>query len=197
MKEEITFIILAGGKSTRFGADKALAHFNGKTLIHNAIELAKEVTSNIIIISNQDGYDQLEFPVFPDIYKDVGPIGGVHSGLVNSNSELNFILAADMPHVTLPLIKYTINKATITSNGVIPIANGLPEPLCGVYLKRAITTIEKCIKEEKLKMMDVLKEIKVEYFEVNAEMNFYSPYLFSNINTVEDLKNANRLIDAS
>lgn len=195
MNSGISFIILAGGKSSRFGADKALAQFNGKTLIHNAIELAKKVTSNIIIISNQDGYDQLGFPVFPDIYKDTGPIGGVHSGLVNSNSELNFVLAADMPHVTLPLIKYTIDKATITSNSVIPIANGLPEPLCGVYLKKAITTLERCIKSGKLKMMEVLKELKVEYLDVNAEMNFYSPYLFSNINTGEDLKNANRLMN--
>ncbi|HHZ65311.1 MAG TPA: molybdenum cofactor guanylyltransferase [Flavobacteriales bacterium] len=195
MIPDISIIILAGGKSSRFGADKALAHFNGKTLIHNTIELAKGVTDNIIIISNQDGYNNLGFPVFPDLHKNKGPLGGVHSGLVNSNSELNFVLAADMPYVTLELIKYTINKATIDSNGVIPIANGLPEPLCGVYLKSVIPTIENCIKEDKLKMMDVLKEIKAEYIEVNAEMSFYSPYLFSNINTEEDLKIANRLMN--
>lgn len=192
---DLTLIILAGGKSSRFGSDKALANYNRNTLIHNAIELAKGVTNNIIIISNQDGYDQLEFPVFPDIHIDKGPIGGIHSGLINSNSELNFVLAADMPHVTLALIKYTVNKATINSNSVIPIANGHPEPLCGVYCKRAITTIENCIREDKLKMMDVLKELKADYIDVNNEMSFYSPYLFLNINTVEDLKIANRLMN--
>ncbi len=192
---DLTIIILAGGKSSRFGRDKAFVNFNGKPLIHNAIELGKSITENIIIIANRDGYDDLGFPVFPDIYKDKGPIGGVHSGLVNSNSEFNFILAADMPHVTLPLIKYTIDKATINSNSVIPIANGHPEPLCGVYLKKAITTIEKCIKEEKYKMMDVLKELNSEYIDINTDSKFYSPYLFSNINTVEDLKNANRLMN--
>lgn len=193
MTSDISIIILAGGKSSRFGTDKVQAEFSSKTLIENAIELSKGITGNIIIITNQEGCTNLGFPTYPDIYRDKGPLGGIHSGLTNSNSQYNFVIPVDMPNLTEPLINYIIEKATIEANCVIPMVNGLAEPLCGVYNKRAITTIEKCLESGKLKMMDVLKELKTTYIQIDSELSFYSPHLFSNINTKEDMENIKRL----
>jgi molybdopterin-guanine dinucleotide biosynthesis protein A len=79
---ELSGIILAGGKSSRMGQDKGLMLFRGKQMVQYSIELLNLFTSQILISSNNQEYNQFGFPVVSDIYKECGPIGGLHAAVL-------------------------------------------------------------------------------------------------------------------
>src|SRR4051812_31899843 len=104
-ENEITGIILAGGKSSRMGYDKGLAVLNGSKMIDQVYASLKKVVDKVIIVSNTDSYNYLNVPVYQDLYKDKGPIGGIYTGLSHSTTEKNIIVACDMPFVTEAFLK--------------------------------------------------------------------------------------------
>ena len=91
MYTDITGIILAGGKSTRMGANKSFLKIGEQTVIERITYLMKSVFTNVIIISNTpDEYIFLNLPIYEDVYKGKGPLAGIHSGLKNSDTQKNF-----------------------------------------------------------------------------------------------------------
>ncbi len=85
-----TGIILAGGKSSRMGTEKGLVEINHKKMIEYSIDQLKKVTENIIIISNTNKYNYLKYPVYEDLIKDIGPIGGIYTGLCKNSDSMCF-----------------------------------------------------------------------------------------------------------
>ena len=75
---EVTAFILAGGKSTRMGADKAFIEFEGRTLLARALDLARSVTSNVCIVGTREKFARFA-PVVEDVFRDRGPLGGIHA----------------------------------------------------------------------------------------------------------------------
>ena len=69
---QITAFILAGGKSTRMGTDKAFVKFNGKTLLLRALEIARGVTGDVRIVGSPEKFSKYG-PVVEDIFRDCGP----------------------------------------------------------------------------------------------------------------------------
>src|SRR5256885_453653 len=90
--KSVAAFILAGGRSSRMGADKAFLELAGKPLIARAVEVACEAVRDVKIVG-----DPLKFaafgPVIEDVYRDRGPLGGIHAALTNSAAEWNLILA--------------------------------------------------------------------------------------------------------
>ena len=91
MYKDITGIILSGGKSSRMGLNKSLIELSGKTFIQRTKDLMSGLFENVILITNEpDLYDFLDIESYVDIFKVFGPLGGIHSGLINSKTDENF-----------------------------------------------------------------------------------------------------------
>jgi len=100
--------ILAGGRSSRFGANKALADWFGAPLIAAITEKARTVTEKVFIISNDEvPYRFLDIPVYPDIYPGMGPLSGLHSALSHAASNRVMVLACDMPLLNTDLLRHS------------------------------------------------------------------------------------------
>src|SRR6266496_3170841 len=100
MYNDITGIILAGGKSSRMGTNKAFLRLGNKYVIEILADLMKNIFSKMILITNEPAlYKFLKIDIYEDIYKNKGPLGGIHSGLVNSQTEKNFVLSCDIPFI--------------------------------------------------------------------------------------------------
>ncbi|MBU1487388.1 molybdenum cofactor guanylyltransferase, partial [bacterium] len=94
-------IILAGGKSSRMGEDKALLRFEGRSLIEWVIAGLKEVGGEIIIVANEpERFKSLGLRAVKDILPDKGPLVGLYSGLLSSFSEYSFVCGTDMPFLS-------------------------------------------------------------------------------------------------
>ena len=88
--------VLAGGRSTRMGTDKALLHYAGRPLIAHAVDLLRPRELNptswecdLILL--------LYAPVVEDLHPDCGPLGGIEAALASSSSDWNLFLPVDLP----------------------------------------------------------------------------------------------------
>jgi len=194
---DITGIILSGGLSSRMGTDKALLKIGDQTIIERTRDLMSNIFENILLSTNDfESYRFLGLPMVADIYKDHGPISGVHAALVASVTNKNFFLSCDLPMMSKEMIRHIIeiNSSKPIS---IPIALGRTQPLCGVYHKSLIPLIEKMVsdsipsKKENGKSTASIKQLiekaGAEFIETKF-LSFYNEDLFFNMNTADDFE---------
>ncbi|MGB9696515.1 MAG: molybdenum cofactor guanylyltransferase [Ignavibacteria bacterium] len=188
MYSNISGIILAGGKSSRMGVNKAFLYIDGEMIISRVVKMMNLLFKNLMIITNTlQEYEFLGLPVFEDIYKEKGPLGGIHSGLTHSKTENNFVLSCDMPFMTIEMIDYIINYKT-QSPVVFCKAAGYMQPLAGVYSRSIIPQMERFFLDRSItdnSFHQFLKEVDSEI--INPEsLPFYDDKIFYNVNCPED-----------
>lgn len=184
----MTGIILAGGKSSRMGFNKAFIDIDGKPIIHRTVNLFKELFDEIIIVTNTPlEYEGFNIIIASDIYKDAGSLGGIYTGLVHASSEFCFVAACDMPFLN----KEVISKMMIILNGcsaIVPYIMGRYHPLHAIYSKKCLKPMAEMIKNKDLRITNLFQKIKIKRLEEKDWLSS-EPVLSSvdNINTREDL----------
>jgi molybdopterin-guanine dinucleotide biosynthesis protein A len=184
---KISGAVLAGGKSSRFGSDKGLILFQGIPLIEHVVRQLQLVCDEVFIISNNPGYEFLNLPIYPDEYMDAGPLGGLHSALLNSSNMHCLLAACDMPFINLPLLHKILSYSNYEA--VIPTYNNQVEPLCALYQQTALSAITEQLEIGEFKMTDAIDRTHHLYIEVDENDEFYHPQLFANINTKAQWEN--------
>jgi molybdopterin-guanine dinucleotide biosynthesis protein A len=191
MGERAAFV-LAGGQSTRMGADKAFVEFEGRTLLAHALSLVKSISSEVRIVGSREKFAGLG-EVVEDEFPQHGPLGGIHAALRASRSELNLMLAVDMPFVEIRFLEYLFEEAERHESAIvtIPRAAGAWQTLCAVYRKPFADLAEQALLEGKNKIDPLFRDIEMRIVEERElkQQNF-SPTLFRNLNTLEELKQA-------
>lgn len=180
--EPITGIILAGGKSSRMGTDKGILEIANKAMISYVIETVKKVTDKIIIISNNNNYNQFGYPIYNDLVKEKGPLGGIYTGLFYSTTEYNLVLSCDTPLVNDAILKKLIqNTRNNTADIIIARDSNSIHPLCGIYRKSIIEKIKENINDQHLKLKELLVVFKTK------TIDFETSEAFTNVNTQSEL----------
>lgn len=156
---EITGVILAGGKSTRMGTDKAYLLLHGKPFIHILAGMFQQLFHHVVISSDVQGkFAEIGIPVIPDIYNNCGPLGGIHSALSHSPTSYVFVTSCDTPLLSTDVMQYLIRSAR-TNEITIGRECGNIHPLIGIYPTTALQTIERYLQNGKRKVVDLLNEI--------------------------------------
>jgi len=193
----LTAIILAGGKSSRIGSDKnkSMLILNGKYFIDIVRSKLKCIVGdNIIIVGLPEKYPSYK-QVVPDLFFQKGPLVGIYSGLRASPSQYNLVVGCDMPFLEVKLLKYMTEN--INSNDiVIPrYGDGYIEPLCAIYSKRCLETIERNLAEHIFSVRAIFPHLKVKFIE-EEEIKKFDPkfYSFFNVNFKHDFRKAEELI---
>lgn len=183
----ITGIVLAGGKSTRFGRDKSQAIFKGYTLLKKAIRIIEPLVQTILISSNNPQHKSYSYPVVEDCIKNIGPLGGILSSLKESQTERNLILSVDMPMMSSNYLKYLIDKSERNAITIGADTNDQIHPLCGIYKLEIIPYIEANIIKEQYSLYNLINSIpNTRVVEAPVKSFFYTDQIFKNINTAED-----------
>jgi len=127
-------VILAGGKSSRMGQDKAFLEMDGRPLLARQIELVRAGGAAEVFISGRDGVDYSAFGcrVLKDQLPYVGPLAGIERALSVAAYPLLLVLAVDLPAMPPDLLLRLAARCTETC-GVIPQVNGRAEPLAAFY----------------------------------------------------------------
>jgi len=192
-------VVLAGGKSSRMGFNKAFIKIGDKSIIEIIINQLAPVFDDIIIVTNEpDSYRNLNARVITDVLKDAGPLGGIHAGLKMAQSKYVFVMACDMPFISVEYIDY-IKKiaARFLPDAVISRKGDWVEPFHAIYSRDIINDIETNINKNLYKIFDVLKNkylIKI----AEEKVRGYSPDLeiFFNLNDREDLEKFYRFTES-
>lgn len=182
----ITGIILAGGRSCRFGEDKGLYELHGKKLIEYAIDILKPLCHEVFIITNDpNAYCFTGLKTLVDIHSGCGPLGGIHAGLTYSVTDANLFISCDMPWIPTALLKELIDKSSYYQM-VLPTHKSFIETMSGYIHRNCLAEIEKSIKEKRYKVLDAIKPLKVLYLDVE-KYEFYKKNIFININRKDDI----------
>lgn len=183
----ITAAILAGGKSTRMQSDKAFLKLNDVTFIEHITNRLSTIFHDVIIISDHgERYKHLNIPVYPDFYKESGPLAGIHSAFMNTKSESLFIVMCDNPFINLEAIKYFVNY-NFSEDALVYSKDENIQPLFGVYRRTCFPVLIKQLESRQLSALEFLKIIKTTIF-TQKYLPFDIEDIFININTIEDYK---------
>jgi len=185
-KQLLTGIILAGGKSSRMGTDKGMVQLNGKRFIDHILTALLPNVNELIIIANNGNYNHLGYKVYKDLIKDCGPIGGIYTGLMKSETQNNFIVSCDIPFINSDLVSHII-KNTGDADIAVPVNHGSIEPLCGIYKKSTAGEMYKLIRNNEFKMHNILTHFFTKEIYISKTDKFYTDKLLVNINSRDEL----------
>ncbi len=214
---DVSALILAGGKSRRMGRDKALVQVEGEPTIARVIARVKPISTDIMIVANDhDAYARFGVKIVGDIYRDMGSLGGIYSGLLAAQEEYALALACDMPFVNPDLLRYLVSL-TPGYDVVIPRVSNISgkkphsntngaetsrafakdrdlHPLHAVYSKRCLPPMNACLLAGDLRVIGFFDQVRLRIVEP-AEVERFDPehLSFFNMNTPEDLAAIGRL----
>ena len=185
----VTGVILAGGKSSRYGKNKALVEIDGTPLIERVLRVMEPLFSSIVLITNTPGtYAFLKVSMFEDRIKGLGPLGGIFTGLKVISEKAGFFVACDMPSLNSDLIRYlaSVRKGY---DVVVPTFSGKFEALHALYTKNCLKGIEALINDGIYQTIQLFQSVHVRYVEENDIRRFDPEFSsFSNINKPEELR---------
>lgn len=184
----ITGYILAGGRSSRMGCDKAFLDLDGRPLIDAAIHRLRPHVGTIIVIGSQRNRSRLEeLPVegvLTDLQPDLGPLMGVYTGLMHSETALNLFVPCDMPwiaaaHVQQLLRAWVLGTSAVASRGCDDRVYPLPL-LCHHQVTR---TVGRLLSERQRSLTALLDAVAAHLVPVQSPELMRS---FENLNTPEE-----------
>ncbi len=189
--ESVTGFILAGGKSSRMGQDKAFMQLGQRTLLEHALELARAATGNAWIVGSAQKFAAFG-PVVEDMYPGRGPLAGIQAALAGTRTELNLITAVDVPFLQLDFLKYLIARAGASPpQVVVPRAGGGLQPLCAIYRKDFAEVARRSLEAGKNKIDLLFTEVQTLIIEPpELERNGFGEDMFRNLNTEQDWQEA-------
>jgi molybdopterin-guanine dinucleotide biosynthesis protein A len=191
---DVTGFVLAGGKSTRMGRDKAFVEFNGLTLLARALEVMRLITSDVRIVGAREKFAPFA-PVVEDVFRDRGPLGGIHAALRASSTELNLMLAVDMPFVSVAFLQYLVNQARSAADAavVVPRSDSRFQPLCAVYRRKFADAAGQALLAERNKIGLLFDAVETRVIgEEEMDRAGFSDSIFRNLNTPEQLEEQSR-----
>lgn len=149
------------------GTNKALLPIGGQQNIVRIIEELSHGFAPPTLVTNQpEEYAALGLAMVRDLYPGKGPLAGLHAGLLASPFEENLLVACDMPFASSRLGQFLWCHME-GYDAVVPYLRGKQHPLFAVYRKSTLSIIEECLQQDKLRMVDFLKQIRVK--EIHAE----------------------------
>jgi molybdenum cofactor guanylyltransferase len=187
--ESVTAFVLAGGHSSRMGADKALLAFRDQTLLARALDIAAAVASRAVIVGPRERY-AIYGEVVEDIHTGCGPLGGIHAALRATGTDLNLVLSVDMPLMTAEFLRWLLEQARNASELIlVPDALGGQQPLCAVYRRPLYALAEQALEDGDYKIGHLFQRVPTRYIsEVEIREAGFLPQVFCNVNTVEEYK---------
>lgn len=160
MVSDVSGYVLAGGRSSRMGRDKALLELGGKSLVEHAVAKLRKVCGEVHILGNKPelaGYA----PLVQDLHEGCGPLGGMEAALNHSHREWSLFMPVDMPFIPVTFLTEWSSMVTGSNVGCLRIAmftvGERPQPtLC--LLHRTVTPyVQRAVERGDFKVYPVLE----------------------------------------
>ena len=189
---DIGALILMGGKNSRMNGNvKGLLKIKNSTFLEKIQETLNDFSSIFLSINDKfskeqkQNFDNMGFKIIEDIYKEIGPLGGIYSSLLNCKEEYLFITACDMPFITKNSIEVLCNKVDKNTDGVVFYdKNNKLYPLGAIYSKNVLPIIEEMIEKKYYKLSYLIE--KSNFVKINLEKTDIPLKVLSNINTLQE-----------
>jgi molybdopterin-guanine dinucleotide biosynthesis protein len=178
--------ILAGGKSSRMGTNKALLQYNNRRFIDRIINELGGFSETLISVAKKGEYEELGLPVCCDEHCDIGPIEGIYQILKHASEEYVFICAVDMPFINGNLVRYMAEFISSDYDCYVIMDDDRVHPLCAIYSKKILPVVEEQIAKGQYRLVNILSRVRTKYIEL--KYTCFDKKVVRNINTKEEYK---------
>jgi len=189
-------VILAGGASSRMQTNKALVElFAGQRMIEYVIGKLHSSFDDILVVTNDpDLYSGIRAKVITDHYPRMGPLSGIHAGLLAAKDDKALVLACDMPFFSLELAHYMLSNLDAWQ-AIVPVFNDRLQSLSAVYHRSVALAAENLLLEGCTKLRVLFERISYRALDETDMAAFGEPTkLFTNVNTRDSLDQARSLL---
>ena len=177
-------VVLAGGKSSRMGQDKALLMLGEKVIIQRILDVVSTVFDEVYISGNRVAYQSFSKNIIEDKIIDKGPMGGIYSALEFLKEDV-FVCSCDMPFISNDMIRNMLNKKQEDKINTLKYKDRI-YPVFGIFPYSVLNVLKDSLLKDKLKMTSFLETQKAHYIEIDKESENH----FLNINTPENFEKA-------
>ena len=183
----VSAAIMAGGKSTRMGQDKAWIELDGEPLIKRVADVLAQVADEVIIVANDPRYAALGLRVVPDRFPDGGALGGIATGVGAAAFDRVLVAACDMPFLSVEVWRVLLDHRH-DGDVVIPKIGNELETLHALYAKSCVAAMERALSAGRMRVISFFDEVRVHTID-ERELRIADPTLrsFTNVNTPEEL----------
>jgi len=148
---EVTAIILCGGRSTRMGQDKASLRFGDETMLDRISRIVREIADEVIVVGREEH----------------GPLSGIAAGLAASTTDLNIVVACDMPLIK-PAVLQRMASMIEDDDLCVAVVDDHPSVLCGVYRSRIAKEVQALLEGGERRVMRLLDRVKTKRVDAAA-----------------------------
>ena len=189
-------IVLAGGRSSRMGVDKASLVLQGRTLLQRTVDVLDEVADEIVVVASP-GQDlphvESAHPlrVVEDAIKGQGPLVGIAAGLEAATAPVAVVVACDMPYLRPALLRLLAERAAAGARLAVPMHGGRSQSLCSAWRAAALGVVRAHVEAGDRAVMSVAEDLDAErlppeaYAQADAE-----GVSFINLNTPDEFQGA-------
>jgi molybdopterin-guanine dinucleotide biosynthesis protein A len=184
-----TAAILAGGRATRFGGrDKSALAVDGRSIRDRQIEVLRGVADEILIVGpSPAGSPASGIRRVPDLAPGLGPLGGLHTALVEAHGDATAVVACDMPYISAALLRHLLELTAGGAAAVVPRTEGGYHPLCAAYTRACIEPAARRLARGDLTVAGLFDDVPVRIVGTDELDRFGDPRrLLANVNTPED-----------
>jgi molybdenum cofactor guanylyltransferase len=186
-RQNITGILLAGGKSSRMGREKGDIIVGERKLYQYPLSVLESLCDEILISSCKEMKIEEHYRQICDETPNIGPIGGIYTCLKKSSNDINIILSYDLPFVKEELFHLLLENVD-AFEAIFPAKpDGRPEPLCAIYRREVVGVIEDQIEKNIFAVHKTFPLIRTKTVVIKENLPFYHKDLFLNINDETDL----------
>jgi molybdopterin-guanine dinucleotide biosynthesis protein A len=184
----VTGAILAGGRSSRMGRDKAFLTLDGVPLITRQVALLRSLGIDDLLISGRSGVDYTvpSARVVIDQVADAGPLGGLSALLAAARHPWVLVIAVDLPYLTADYLQ-SLLAAGNGHTGIVPHGPRGYEPLVALYPRSLLARLESALAENRLGLQKLLQAAVEESVMQSREITSAERSLFTNWNTPQDI----------
>ena len=181
-KNNITGVILAGGKSSRMGTDKGTLVLKEKTFIQHIIDAMEPLVGDIIIVSDNPNHIIFGIKRIEDTIKDAGPLAGIYSGLQYSKTNYNLVVSCDVPLITSEVLSKLIENHEEGLDVVQLESHQKTMPLTALYNKLCTQTIKDLLDKGERRVRFAVSQFKTKNVKLDDRLSSAT----KNINTKEE-----------
>jgi molybdenum cofactor guanylyltransferase len=193
-------IILAGGKSTRLGRDKASEVLLGRSLLQRVVQRLDGLVDEYVVVTAAGQelpplYASRPIATVEDLFPDAGPLGALYTGLSSMTATSAIAVACDMP-LLKPSLLALLLRLHPGHDAVVPL-NSLPEPLCAVYTPACLPAIKAQLDAAQYKMTGFLDAVDVRFVEPTEwQRPDRDGVSFLNLNSEDDVRRAEGILSS-
>jgi len=179
-------VILTGGASRRMGRDKATLPADNGTMLESLVRRYSRLGPVAVSVNRAGRFDTYGALELVDSYPGMGPLNGLYSAFSQTDEDLVFLTATDLPLGDERLALHLAGEINGYDACVIERSSGGREPLFAVYNRSCLPNVQKLLESGRLSFNGLLREIDVCYIRESRLEGWNLDVVLMNVNTRED-----------